>query len=177
MDLVDISSQIKKITDIGKSTVDKQRDINVSDVWHLWDLLTSNYDLVEIHNVLINFVKDEDLKIMSNKSLDYLKENAGILEETMLEYAIPLPGRPRQESNTSINLEVITDKYIYVRIYSGIGSLLPVLTSAFLNGATPTAIKIFKEFIIKNLNIYDNLSVYGKAKGYLEELPKYNPWS
>ncbi|MDD2234520.1 MAG: DUF3231 family protein [Desulfitobacteriaceae bacterium] len=176
MDLVDISSQIKKITDIGKSTVDKQRYINVSDVWHLWDLLTSNYDLIEFHNIMMNFVKDEDFKIVLNKLLDFLHESTDVLEEKILEYAIPLPSRPRQESNTSVKLE-FSDKYIFVRTIWGVGSLLPMLTSAFLNGSTPTATKIFKDLIVKNLNIYDNLSVYGKAKGYLEELPIYNPWA
>jgi len=44
MDLVDIASRTKQIADIGKSIIDKQRDINVSDVWHMWDLLATHYD-------------------------------------------------------------------------------------------------------------------------------------
>jgi len=177
MDLVDIASRTKQIADIGKSIIDKQRDINVSDVWHMWDLLATHYDLIEIHHVMTNFIKDNDFKIVSHKTINYLQKGSGMLEKKMLEYSIPLPGRPRQESNTTVNLEVVTDKYIFVRILNGIGSMLPVLTSAFLNGATPTAIKIFKELIHDNINIYDNLSVYGKAKGYLEQLPTYNPWT
>jgi len=46
LDVVEILSNIHKITAIGQSTRDKQISISVSNVWYGWDLLVAKYDLI-----------------------------------------------------------------------------------------------------------------------------------
>jgi len=175
LDAVEFLSNIKKITALGQSTKDKQISISVSDVWNGWDLLVAKYDLIEIINVLYNFAKDDDLKLIITNILKFVEQGAANLENTMAEYAIPLPPRPRQGSYSSTNLETITDKYIFVRLFRELKSLCPIILTGCLNSTSPVPIKDFKKHLLDTITIIDNISVYGELKGYIGDLPAYMP--
>lgn len=175
VDFVDILSSIKKFTEIGESTTDKQRDINVSDVWHIWDILVAKYDTIEVCNLLHNFTKDDDLKLILKNIIDAYEDGASKLEREMVKYAIPMPQRPSQSSFSTSNLEVITDRYIFVQMLLLVKEILPILMTAFVNSSTPEVIKLFREHMVGTLKIHDNLTVYGNYKGYMETLPSYRP--
>ncbi len=175
LDTVDILSNIKKITAIGQSTGDKQISINVSDVWSGWDLLVAKYDLIEIINVLGNFAKDDDLKLIITHTLKLIEQGAAKLEKNMSEYAIPLPPRPRQGSYSSTNLETISDKYIFVRLFRELKSLCPIILTGCLNSTSPVPVKFFKDHLIDNITIINNILIYGELKGYIDEIPAYMP--
>jgi len=88
-------------------------------------------------------------------------------------YAIPLPPRPRQGSYSSTNLEIITDKYIFVRLLRELKGLCPIILSGCLNSTSPVPIKVLKDLLFDNITIIDNISIYGELKGYIEEIPAY----
>jgi len=102
LDTVDILSNIKKITAIGQSTRDKQISISVSDVWNGWDLLVAKYDLIEIINVLNNFAKDDDLKLIITNILKFVEQGAANLENTMASAHKMEPSNGKQTQSTGL---------------------------------------------------------------------------
>jgi len=45
--------KIQHVSDIGKSTRDKQKDIFVSEVWHIWDILIERYSVINTTQILV----------------------------------------------------------------------------------------------------------------------------
>ena len=43
--MVDIMDKVQKITEINKSTREKQEFINVSEVFYVWDILVTKLDI------------------------------------------------------------------------------------------------------------------------------------
>lgn len=175
MDTVDILAGLQKITGITKTTKEKQNRLNVSDVWHLWDLLVVKYDYIEVVNIYLNFAKDKDLKFVTRSALKHFEIGAAEVEQLMTEYAIPLPQRPPHAANSTINLEIITDKYIFNNTHNLLKQILPILTTAFNNSRSPITIKFFKKHLITTLELVDNMSMFGQMKSYINPIPMYMP--
>ncbi len=164
---------IESITKIGKSRKYLQTEININSAWHLWDHVISRYDVIEITQVLENFARDPDLKLVLIKGLEELKKQASELEKLMVKYGIPLPKRPPFASVSTINPEVITDEYIFRRVFAGIQSFIPVHVSAMIQSTSPELREEFKKFLIDEIKMYDKYLVYGQFKGWVLEPPAY----
>src|SRR5687768_13549678 len=119
-----ILDYLQEITDLTKTTTDKQRNINLSEVFHLWNHLVQRYHVIYITNTLASFVKDEDLKFILQTGSDTLNKHVTILEQEMLAYGLPLPNRPPKQTQNTANVEIITDRYSYRRVLRGIQSFL-----------------------------------------------------
>lgn len=175
MDLTDINATIQKITDSVKSTKQKQNSISVGDAWYLWDILTMKYDSMEVTNLLSGLINDKDLKIVVGNALKVAETTIGEMEKIILEYAIPLPARPPKSADSTINLEPVTDKYIFSRVLELFKQTLPILVNGFNNSYSPRVVSLFKKFIIEEMALIDNLTIYGEAKGHLDPMPMYMP--
>lgn len=170
-----ITEQIQKIAELGMTTRDKQRNINVSEVFHLWNHLVQRYSVLQVTDILEAFTKDEDLKliiIIGRKTLD---KNIAILEKEMLEYGIPLPLRQPKQTQITINIDAISDRYIFRRIMRGIQAFLPTHTMAIVHSTSPKLRELFMSFLIEEMKIYDKILEYGKIKGYEIPPPVYRP--
>lgn len=168
-----ILKHISKLTEMGMTTKDKQRSINVSEVFHLWNHLVQRYNVIHITNVLEHFAKDEDLKlilIMGRKTLD---KHVTTLEKEMNSYGIPLPVRPPKHLQTTASLEVLSDRHIYRRILRGVQSFLPTHTMAFIHSTSPKIRDLFMTLLIEEMKLYDKFLEYGKIKGYELRPPMY----
>ncbi|MDT3700742.1 MAG: hypothetical protein RO469_15130 [Thermincola sp.] len=175
MDLTDINASIQKIADSVKSTKPKQNSISVGDAWYLWDILTMKYDSMEVANILSGFINDKDLKIVVASALKVAERTINEMENLILEYAIPLPPRPPKSADSTINLESITDKYIFNRVLELFKQILTIQVNGFNNSYSPRVVSLFKKFIIEEMTVIDNLTIYGEAKCYLDPLPMYMP--
>jgi len=164
---------IEQIADLGQSKRDLQTELNVFEAGHLWHLLTSRYDVIEITQVLQNFANDPDLKLVLNEGLKFLKRQVADLENFMSHYGLPLPKKPPANSNTSIKVEVITDEYIFRRVFSGIQSFIPVYGTAMIQTTSAKLREKFLNFLNDELKLYDKLLVYGQLKGWVLEPPAY----
>ncbi|KJS88265.1 MAG: hypothetical protein JM58_01525 [Peptococcaceae bacterium BICA1-8] len=170
-----IFEQFQKIAEVGMSTRDKQKTINVSEVFHLWNHLVQRYNVLYITNILESFARDEDLKLILISGKNSLDNHIKILEKEMLEYGIPLPNRPPKQTQSTSDLEEISDRHIYRRITRGIQSFLPTHTMAFIHSTSPKIRELFMSFLIEEMKIYDKLLEYGKVKGYIIFPPIYKP--
>ncbi|AGL03490.1 DUF3231 family protein [Desulfoscipio gibsoniae] len=165
--------KLEQIGDLGQSKRDLQTELNVFEAGHLWNLLTSRYDVIEVTQVLRNFANDPDLKLVLNQGLKTLKQQVTELEDFISQYGLPLPKRPPASSESTIKVEVITDEYIYRRVLSGIQSFIPVHGLAMVQTTSAKLRQRFLTFLIKELKMYDKFLVYGQLKGWVMEPPAY----
>ena len=61
--MVDIMDKIQSITEIGKTTSEKQKNINIKGFLHMGCLIIK-YDILETISILRNFIDDNDLKFI-----------------------------------------------------------------------------------------------------------------
>ena len=170
-----ILKYIGKISEMGKSLRDKQRTINVSEVYHLWNHLMQRYNVIYVTNLLYSFVKDDDLKLVLNSGNKTLTKHIKLLEKELLNYGIPLSLRPPKQTQKTVNSELISDRQIYRRILRGIQAFLPVHTMAFIHSTSPKLRDLFMSFMVEEMKIYDEYLEYGKIKDYLIRPPVYRP--
>jgi len=170
-----ILKYIGKISEMGMSRRDKQRTINVSEVYHLWNHLMQRYNVIYVTNLLNSFVKDDDLKLVLNSGNKTLTKHTKLLEKELLNYGIPLPLRPPIQTQKMVNSELISDRQIYRRILRGIQAFLPVHTMAFIHSTSPKLRDLFMSFMGEEMKIYDQYLEYGKIKDYLIRPPVYRP--
>lgn len=168
-----LSKHIQKIKESDMTTSEKQQVINVSEVFHLWNHLVQRYNIIYTTNILLNFTKDDDLKLILNIGSKALNKHITVLEKEMMEYGIPLPIRPPKETQATAKLEEMTDRFIFRRILRGIQSFLPTHTMAFLHCTSPKIRELFMTFLFEEMKLYDKLMEYGKLKGYLVTPPAY----
>ena len=128
--MVDIMDKVQKITEINKSTREKQEFINVSEVFYVWDILVTKLDIKQTVQIEENLIQDTDLKFISGQLLKGLEEGIREMEELMKNYGIPFPMRPPAGSNTTSNLEHLTDRDIlrlFLKEFSHFSPFFPVL--------------------------------------------------
>ncbi|WP_088186583.1 DUF3231 family protein [Desulfosporosinus sp. FKA] len=170
-----ILKYIKDISEMNEFLRDKQTTINVSEVYHLWNHLMQRYNVIYITNLLHNFVKDDDLKLVLNLGNKTLAKHTELLEKELLNYGITLPLRPPKQTQETVNAELISDRHIYRRILRGIQAFLPVHTMAFIHSTSPKIRDLFISFMEEEMKIYDKYLEYGKIKDYLIKPPVYRP--
>jgi hypothetical protein len=166
---------IGKMFEMNKSLEDKQRNINVSEVYHLWNHLVQRYNVIYITILLESFVKDNDLKLVLNSGSKILTKHMDLLEKELLNYGIPLPVRPPKKIQRTVNYEQLSDRLVYRRILRGIQAFLPVHTMAFNHSTSPKIRDLFMSFMAEEMKIYDKYIEYGKIKGYIIKPPVYRP--
>jgi spore coat protein CotF len=168
-----IPKNIQIIKELGMPTQEKQTTVNVSEVFHLWSHLLQRYNILFTTNILAVYAKDDDLKLILSIGKKTLDKNITVLEKKMMEYAIPLPERPPEQAQTTVRLELITDRYIFRRILRGIQSALPTHTMAFIHSTSPKIRELFMSFLIEEMKLYDKFLEYGQIKGYQVKPPRY----
>lgn len=171
--MVDIMDKIQRITEIGKSKSEKRKNINISGVFYIWDVLVIKHDILETVTILRNFIEDIDLKFIVGQVEKGLVTGIKHMEELMDDYGIPYPMRPPADNKTTIKLEHFTDRYIFESIYEAIQAFFPILSSGFMNCTAPKLRKAFKEHLILTMELQDLIIEYGKLKGFLYEPPDY----
>jgi len=156
------------------STKDLQRNINVSEAYHLWSHLVQRYSVLHITETFEPFIRDGDLKIILATGKNTLSKNIGILEKEAVLYGLPLPLRPPKQTKVSGTSDPFSDRHIYRRVLRGIQSFLPTHMAAFMHSTTPKIRELFFNFMIEELKLYDKYLEYGKLKGYTIMPPAYS---
>lgn len=164
---------MEKLADLTDSKEQLQKELNIFEGGHLWNLLVSRYDVVESTQILENFAQDPDLKIVIKAGLDTLNKQVVELENMVKEYGIPLPKRPPVASVSPLNVEVISDQFIFRTIFSGIQGFIPIHTMALIHTTSPKFRETFLDMLVNEVKIYDKLFIYGQLKGWILDPPAY----
>lgn len=170
---MEILQLLENIIDIGKSPQLLQKEMNILEVSHLWTELTSRYYVIEETQILLNYVEDADLKVVMELGIKRLNKQINQLEKWMKNYAIASPNRPSAVLNDVVKPELISDRYIFQRIFSGIQAFLNVHIDAFKESPSPKLREVFKDYLIEEINIYDKVYEYGKLKNWVSEPPAF----
>ncbi len=168
-----ITKWYHKAGNIGKAVVQKQKEISVSEVWHIQGHLSMRYKVLENTNILKNFAQDPDLNVILDQGVKVLQEQIKTLDGMMKEYGIPFPIKPPYESKSNADIEIFTDRYIFRRILMGIQSFIPIHATAFTQSTLPEIREQFKSFLLQEIDLFDKLVEYGKLKGFEVMPPKY----
>ncbi|AGL01088.1 DUF3231 family protein [Desulfoscipio gibsoniae] len=168
-----ILKNLENLSRLAMSTGEKQKMINVSEVFHIWNHLVQRYNVIHLTSLLEAFASDPDLKIILASGKKTLGKHVSLLEKEMMTYGIPLPNRPPKYTKSTVNIEGITDRFIFRRVLRGIQSFLPTHTMALIHSTSPQIRELFITFLIEELKLYDGLLEYGKLKTYEVKPPIY----
>jgi len=173
--MVDIMDKLQKLTDTGKSIREKQRIINVVEVFYIWDVLVTKLDALETVQIFEHMIEDNDLAIIKNKVKEGLLEGIDDMEALMREYDLPFPMRPPADVSSTVHIEVVSDRDIFQMFYEVIAAFFPILGIGFMQSTTPDVRKGLKNHLLLTMELQEMLVEYGKLKGFLNQPPVYRP--
>lgn len=168
-----IIETFEELKNIGKDSKSKSDDMNVAEAWHLWDHVSARYDVIETTEVLSNFVEDTDLKIVLNSGIQILQKQVDALEKLMRDHSMVLPLRPPKYSVSNHIEDIISDRYIFRRVLSGIQAFMPVHMMAYTQTTSSVIREKFKRFLVEEIELFDKFLEYGKLKGWVQEPPHF----
>ena len=173
--MVDIMDKLQKLTDTGKSIREKQRIINVVEVFYIWDVLVTKLDALETIQIFEHMIEDNDLAIIKNKVKEGLLVGIDDMEAIMREYDLPFPMRPPADVSSTVHIEVVNDRDIFQMFYEVIAAFFPILGIGFMQSTTPDVRKGLKNHLLMTMELQEMLVEYGKLKGFLNQPPVYRP--
>lgn len=173
--IVDIMDKFQKVADIGKSAREKQKIINVVEVFYIWDVLVTKLDALETIQIFEHMIEDNDLMIIKNKVKDGLFMGIDDMEALMREYDLPFPVRPPADVSSTVHIETVSDRDIFLMFYEVIAAFFPILGIGFMQSTTPDVRKGLKSHLLLTIELQEMLVEYGKLKGYLNQPPVYRP--
>lgn len=165
--------KIQNLTNLGKTTCEKQKIINVSEVFYIWDILLTKLDILETIQILEDFIEDADLKFINGQVTNVITTGIIDMEKLIGDYGIPFPERPPFGKNAAENIEQVTDRYVYQALFEAIQAFFPILASGFMNSTTPQIRKAIKNHLLVTIELQELMVEYGKLKGFLNEPPVY----
>lgn len=168
-----VSEIVSKAASIKKSSERKKYEITVLEAGNMWNKLLARYDLVENILILNNHIKEEDLRKEVKLVLKKINLQARKLEKAMAEYSIPLMLKPPGEVNIAEDVAVYPDRYIYSRIFHSVKRFLPVHIVSFVQSTSLNLRKMFKGFLLEEMDMYERLQDFGLRKNWLQPQPEY----
>ncbi|MTI85696.1 MAG: DUF3231 family protein [Firmicutes bacterium] len=160
---------------LGRAETAKQPKMDAGEIFLLWDMLVSRYDIIAKTQIHQNFAHDYDLKTLLSVGLSgTLEKQATLLENEMNTHRIPLPVRNPKSVNLPSHSEVLDDEFIYRDVFFGIQGFLDY--HARVIRSITTNDKFRKQLIdmaIEELYLFDRLVKFGKLKGWLKVPPIY----
>ncbi|MEL7565258.1 MAG: DUF3231 family protein [Dehalobacterium sp.] len=167
--------KVQKLTAIGKSVREKQRIINVVEVFYIWDVLVTKLDALETLQIFEHMIEDNDLAIIKNKVKEGLIVGIEDMEVLMRNYDLPFPIMPPKDISSIVHIESVCDRDIFQMLYEVIAAFFPVLGTGFMQSTTPDVRKGLKKHLIFTMELQEMLVEYGKLKGFLNQPPIYRP--
>ena len=173
--MIDIMDKFQKITDIGKSIKEKQRIINVVEVFYIWDVLVTKLDALETIQIFEHMIEDNDLTIIKNKVKEGLLIGIDDMEALMRDYDLPFPMRPPADVTSTVYIEAVSDRDIFQMFYEVIAAFFPILGIGFMQSTTSDVRKGLKNHLLLTMELQEMLVEYGILQGFLNQPPVYRP--
>ncbi len=162
---------------IGRAETASKPVVDTGEVFLLWDMLVSRYDIIEFTQLMLNFVHDVDFRALISRGLTkVLEKQVDRLENEFNTLRIPLPDRPPKSVKVPSTTGVIEDQFIFKQILTGMQCVLDQHMRTVRSVTTSDTLrKMFIDFLKTELDIFDNLIKYGKLKGWIQVPPRYTP--
>lgn len=166
---------------IGRTTDATPPQLDIGEAFILADFLYFRYDCIEQTQLYYKAAHDPEFKkIIQAGLVATLNKQVDIIEKQLTKYKVPQPSREPKSLNTVtdsvIDSSIISDQFIFLRIFSGCKSYLAkhaqIIGSIINNESIRT---IFIDMLKDEADIFHNLCKYGKLKGWLPVYPTYKP--
>jgi hypothetical protein len=153
---------------------DKAQQINVSEASNLWDLLKANYLAVELMQTWENFAHDKEFQAIIKSFYTDIKKDVQALENELKKHGISGPDKYRAAVTSAANNEVLYDEIIAQEFFLFAQENVEQLLRALRTTTTNDGIrKLFLNFAHKAIDRLDDVVIYLKAKGWLDNPPLY----
>ncbi|WP_298841827.1 DUF3231 family protein [Clostridium sp.] len=164
---MDIISLIKK--------VHKREDVvDIQEAFNIYSLLRARYVSTQTVQLFKNFVHDVDWEVILDGFQKDFEKQINNLEKLGEKFRIIMPNRPPIDVKFATRLNIITDDYIYKKIYHDLVAQLMSLSHAVRSTSTNDNLR---NIIIEDLKVhfqdFDILYKFGKLKGWEETYPTY----
>lgn len=152
---------------------ENQTLISIGEAYSLWTSLVSRYDSLISTKTLLEFVKDDDLKMIIRKGIEVIESQKIELEKMTRKFSIPMPSRPPEDCTVPVDINTVTDQFIYREIYNGMSNEMFKHISNYQRAHGSYLREIFRKFLNEEMDLYDKFYEYGKLKTYLIETPSF----
>lgn len=162
---------------IGSISTVEQPTITAGEAHFLWDYLSSRYDIIELTQLLQNFIHDIEFKNLVTMGLQQsLETQVQEIEKLMDALMIPLPNRPPRSIHMPSHVQSMDDTFIFRRIFVGVESYLTAEVRTIRSIINNDPLRaMFIGYAKNEVAVFDNLIKYGKVKGWLPIPPSYQP--
>jgi hypothetical protein len=119
-------------------------------------------------------VFDGDLKATLNIGLMALEKQIRLLENELNYFAVPLPKKPADVTETPEDTQITDDKHLFRTLIDGMQGagvlhIQPIKECTFNDRLRQIFVKLLKE----ELDLIDKYYKYAKLKGWLHPIPLY----
>ncbi|WP_041667311.1 DUF3231 family protein [Acetohalobium arabaticum] len=143
------------------------------EAFHLWT--HTHYRYVNIEETLRwkEHVHDAEFKKILERGLKKLNEQVEVLEKELEHFGLPVPKGPPNVVKTN-DKATHKDEYIFKSLFIGLQWAGTLHAKAFQQCITNDRIReLFKDYLYEELDMLQQISKYGKLKGWLPTPPKY----
>lgn len=160
---------------IGKAETANEPTIDITEASLLWDLLVARYLCIEETQIYYNLAHDPEFKkVIDTIGIKVLEKQTSELEKQMNLYNLPLPKRPPKSHSQTEDTQVMSDQFIFTKIFRGCQSFIYFLARAISSMVTNDSLRTtVTNFLNEEMMLFDKLIKYGKQKGWLEPPPLY----
>lgn len=147
--------------------------IDNGEAYHLWNHLTYRYDNIYQTLLFASFAYDTDFKLFLDQGAEQLMKQAKMLEEELQKFGLPLPVRPPTVKPPETRTETMNDDYMFRTLVTGIQSALVFHAQGLKQSVTNKRLRnLFRDLLLEEVEIYNNLVKYGKLKAWLNAAPR-----
>ena len=144
------------------------------DIYHLWHHLTFRYDNINTTEVIIKFAYDGDFVATLTSGVSKLYKQVELLEKELSYFGVPLPNAPGKVTFTPGNTEILKDDHMFRTLLDGMQGAAIMHTNPLKECTMNDRLRlIFKELLLKEIDIIDVYYKLGKVKGWFHPIPLY----
>lgn len=159
---------------IGKAQSAVTPSLNLLEAGLLWDILSARYSCVEETQIYHEYAHDPDFKVLLKFGVSFLEGQVHELEKQITKYQLTMPSRPPLRVNDADNTMVLTDQFMFGRIFEGCQTHIDYFARISRSTVTNDSLrKVLVDLLTNELALFDKLCKFGKTKGWLNIPPMY----
>jgi spore coat protein CotF len=148
--------------------------VDIETAFHLWNVLVSRYRSVESLQIFKGLVHDKEIIVIISTLLDSFARQITLIEDEAEKFNIKVPVRPPSDIKITAQINEVTDRFIYNNLLEAVSNQILTLARSVRTSYTNDRIRdMFYEFLVQHFKQFDNLTKYGKLKGWNQVLPSY----
>lgn len=159
---------------IFKTNKSKTAQIDTIEAFNIWNFLRSRYSSFEAEKLFLSFVHDRDFALFMQKQINTFSKEIEIMENEARKHKVITPDRPPIDLSTMEQVQVLTDRIIFRRIFDELVAELTILSRAMRTSITNDPLRNkFVRFFFRHLDGFEFLYKYAKVKAWMDIEPAY----